>query len=312
MTAGWAGPVWGEPSTAMRVPVALRAGAAAANAAYRADGGLSVEFGVVAASIAGVAHRLSGRRCEDSYAWADPGRGRLVLVVGDGVSAAGRGGEGADMAVSAACRYLVGISGGGAWGEMECAAALMAASAELERAGGDSAGELSTTLVVAALQAREGRADVALGRVGDSTAFTLAAGVWQELFGVGGGECGDVDAQADGADAREGGGQNDGELRSTATDVLPLRARGGSVLAGVETTSFALVEGTALVLLTDGVANPLRDGPSTVAPALGELLAGGQAGQLTPLALANAADFSRRGAHDDRTIVVAWPRFART
>ncbi len=62
------------------------------------------------------------------------------------------------------------------------------------------------------------------------------------------------------------------------------------------------------MLVTDGTANPLRDGPTTVAPALAAVLRGGPAGELSPLALAAAADFSRRGCQDDRTILVAWPR----
>ena len=49
---------------------------------------------MLAASVAGVAHRLAGRRCEDAYAWAAPGPGRLAVIVADGVSTAGRGGEG--------------------------------------------------------------------------------------------------------------------------------------------------------------------------------------------------------------------------
>ena len=70
MSRGWAGPAWGEPSIASESPVPLRAGASVGNACYRADGGWSTEFVVMAASVAGVAHRLAGRRCEDAYAWA--------------------------------------------------------------------------------------------------------------------------------------------------------------------------------------------------------------------------------------------------
>ncbi len=44
-----------------------------------------------------------------------------------------------------------------------------------------------------------------------------------------------------------------------------------------------------------------------MAPALAEVLNGGATGQLTPLDLAYAADFSRRGCQDDRTIVATWP-----
>ena len=280
MSPGWAGPVWGEPSAATEAPVPLRRRAVASEACYRADGGQSAEFVVLAASVAGVAHRLSGRRCEDAYAWALPRPGRLALIVADGVSTAGRGGEGADIAVSAACEHLLAVEG---WGEMECLAALRVASDAVSAAGCASASELSTTFVVALVSASEAGAEVRLARVGDSSAFILVKDRWDELFP---------------------GGAED-ELRGSVVGVLPLGSRGGDA---VETASVLLPAGAALVLLSDGVADPLRDGPGTVAPALAEVLSGGPSGALTPLALADAADFSRRGCQDDRTILAVWPR----
>jgi hypothetical protein len=280
MSPGWAGPVWGEPSAATEAPVPLRRRAVASEACYRADGGQSAEFVVLAASVAGVAHRLSGRRCEDAYAWALPRPGRLALIVADGVSTAGRGGEGADIAVSAAWEHLLAVEG---WGEMECLAALRVASDAVSAAGCASASELSTTFVVALVSASEAGAEVRLARVGDSSAFILVKDRWDELFP---------------------GGAED-ELRGSVVGVLPLGSRGGDA---VETASVLLPAGAALVLLSDGVADPLRDGPGTVAPALAEVLSGGPSGALTPLALADAADFSRRGCQDDRTILAVWPR----
>jgi hypothetical protein len=280
MSPGWAGPVWGEPSAATEAPVPLRRRAVASEACYRADGGQSAEFVVLAASVAGVAHRLSGRRCEDAYAWALPRPGRLALIVADGVSTAGRGGEGADIAVSAAWEHLLAVEG---WGEMECLAALRVASDAVSAAGCASAAELSTTFVVALVSASEAGAEVRLARVGDSSAFILVKDRWDELFP---------------------GGAED-ELRGSVVGVLPLGSRGGDA---VETASVLLPAGAALVLLSDGVADPLRDGPGTVAPALAEVLSGGPSGALTPLALADAADFSRRGCQDDRTILAVWPR----
>ena len=280
MSPGWAGPVWGEPSAATEAPVPLRRRAVASEACYRADGGQSAEFVVLAASVAGVAHRLSGRRCEDAYAWALPRPGRLAVIVADGVSTAGRGGEGADIAVSAAWEHLLAVEG---WGEMECLAALRVASDAVSAAGCASASELSTTFVVALVSASEAGAEVRLARVGDSSAFILVKDRWDELFP---------------------GGAED-ELRGSVVGVLPLGSRGGDA---VETASVLLPAGAALVLLSDGVADPLRDGPGTVAPALAEVLSGGPSGALTPLALADAADFSRRGCQDDRTILAVWPR----
>jgi len=279
MSPGWAGPVWGEPSAATDAAVPLRRRAVPGEACYRADGGQSAEFVVLAASVAGVAHRLSGRRCEDAYAWALPRPGRLAVIVADGVSTAGRGGEGADIAVGAACEHLLAAEG---WGEMECLAALRAASEAVSAAGGASAAELSTTLVVALVSVSEAGAEVCLARVGDSSAFVLAGAEWHELFP----------------------GRAEEELRGSVIGVLPLGSHGGDA---IEIASVVLPGGAALVLLTDGVADPLRDGPGTVAPALAEVLGGGRSGALTPLALVDAADFSRRGCQDDRTVLAVWP-----
>jgi hypothetical protein len=203
------------------------------------------------------------------------------VIVADGVSTAGRGGEGADIAVNAACEHLLAAEG---WGEMECLAALRTASEAVSAAAGASAAEFSTTLVVALVSASAAGAEVFLARVGDSSAFILAAAEWDELFP----------------------GRAEEELQGSVIAVLPLSSRPGGDT--VETASVVLPAGAALVLLTDGVADPLRDGPGTVAPALAEVLRGGRIGTLTPLALADAADFSRRGCQDDRTVLAVWPR----
>ncbi len=151
MSRGWAGPAWGEPSIASESPVPLRTVASAGTASYRAEGGRSPDFAVMAASVAGVSHRLAGRRCEDAFGWARPRPGRLALVIADGVSTAGRGGEGADKAIGAACQFLNG-NDAVEWGKQTCEAAVRTASQDLWRAGGPEAAELSTTLVVALLQ----------------------------------------------------------------------------------------------------------------------------------------------------------------
>jgi hypothetical protein len=183
--------------------------------------------------------------------------------------------------VNAACEHLLAAEG---WGENECLSALRAASDAVSAAGGASAAELSTTLVVALIAASVAGAEVYLARVGDSSAFTLAGDEWDELFP----------------------GRAEEELRGSVVGVLPLGSRGGG--DAIETAAAVLPAGAALVLLTDGVADPLRDGPGTVAPALAEVLRGGPSGALTPLALADAADFSRRGCQDDRTILAVWVR----
>jgi len=300
ISPGWAGPVWGLPSQAALARVPLGSQGSADRAAYRADGGASEDFAVLAASVRGVSHRLSGRRCEDSWGWAMPVEGRLAVVLADGVGSAGQGGRGADLAVGAACRYLGSLPVPSGWGEAECLGALGAADGELAQRGGPEAAQLATTLVVALLGAGPGGMVASLARIGDSTAFRLPAGpgpTWEELFEVPGSP----------------GGDDTGTLSSTATFALPLREGDGSSPApggrmpGTETVSVALAVGDVLVLASDGVADPLRDGPTTVAPGLAALLCGGPGAGLAPLALAEAIDFSRRGAHDDRSVVAVWP-----
>jgi hypothetical protein len=139
-----------------------------------------------------------------------------------------------------------------------------------------AAGGGATTLVLAVL-AEDGTVDAA--RVGDSTAFFVTDGGanWRELF-----------EHPAGADDQVG----------TETDALPSGA------LAWESARVCLQPADVLVLVTDGVADPWRDGPSTVAPALARALAGHPG----PLELARLVDFSRQGCHDDRTLVSLWMR----
>jgi serine/threonine protein phosphatase PrpC len=132
-------------------------------------------------------------------------------------------------------------------------------------------GEGATTLVLAAV-GPDGRVEGA--RVGDSTAFHVDPdGTWREIFAAP-----DDDAVGTGTDALPG------------SDVLPERA------------SLRLAAGDVLVLASDGVADPWRDGPATVAP----YLVSGVLGRPSALELGRLTDFSRQGCHDDRTVVCLW------
>ncbi len=71
-----------------------------------------------------------------------------------------------------------------------------------------------------------------------------------------------------------------------------------------EATTVTLDGQHVLVLVTDGIADPWRDGPTTVAPVLAAALAQPP----TPLELVQLADFSRQGCHDDRTLLAVWRR----
>ncbi|MDQ2724836.1 MAG: protein phosphatase 2C domain-containing protein, partial [Actinomycetota bacterium] len=133
----------------------------------------------------------------------------------------------------------------------------------------------ATTLVVAVVTPD---GTVTGARVGDSSAFVLVGGAWSELFAAGTGDAGDEDVVA------------------TTTSALP------SPSPRMETAETRLSTGDALVLVTDGVADPLRDGPETVAPALAGAL-GEPPGALSLIGL---VDFSRQGCHDDRTLLGVW------
>ncbi len=131
----------------------------------------------------------------------------------------------------------------------------------------------ATTLVVAAVA---GGGAWRAARVGDSTAYLLSGDRWDEVFA---------------------GAAGDDDLVGTATSALPAEGP-----LAPEEASGHLPAGDALLLFTDGVAEPLRDGPETVAPALAAELRAAP----SPLSLAVLADFVRQGCLDDRTVVGVW------
>ena len=164
---------------------------------------------------------------------------------------------------------------------------MRAASDELVRLAGPSARQLSTTFVVALLSAADDETEVVLARVGDSTAFVLDGTQWRELFRH----------------------PDDDEFRGVPVEVLPLREDAGPT--AIETLICAPVTRLRCWCCSrTGWPTPCEKGQGTVAPALAGVLSGGPTGDLAPLDLAHAADFSRRGCQDDRTILAAWPAHA--
>lgn len=295
--AGEPQPGFGRPSPAAASEPKLSESGAAGTAGWRADGASSAWCALRAASVVGVRHRLAGRGSDDSYAWA-LGGDRLALAVADGVGSLGDSAPAADLAcrvaVSAALRAAVGSGGGGA-GTAEGArkAALGAGGAGGAGAGAGGAGAAAvaaanralgelfaphqpgppagaTTLVVAVVDAA---GCFELARVGDSSAWRVGGTEGGELFPP--------------PDPERAGG---------ATEALPAST------VEVETTGGRLAAGEVLCLVTDGVADPWRDGPNTVAPALESALLA----RPGPLELLELAGFSRQGCHDDRTLVAVW------
>lgn len=146
-----------------------------------------------------------------------------------------------------------------------------AVTAAIEAANAASNDGGATTLVVALVR-RDGGG--AVGRVGDSSAWSIdPEGGAEELF---------TPPDPDRAD--------------TVTAALPM----SDVAPGVR--SIAAGPGTLLALATDGIADPWRDGPGTVAPAMVAALLE----RPDPLQLLAVTDFSRKGCHDDRTLVCVW------
>ncbi|MBO0693169.1 MAG: protein phosphatase 2C domain-containing protein, partial [Acidimicrobiaceae bacterium] len=150
-------------------------------------------------------------------------------------------------------RVVLAVADGlGSFGDSAPVAAAVAAGAVAQLAGGEtdllaavasvneavSGFEEGKATLVMATVTREG--SVELVRVGDSTAFTLCKDTWTELFGSG-------DAEDEG-------------MQALATPALP------SAEPAIEVARCDLRPGEVLVLVTDGVGDPLRDGPTTVAP----------------------------------------------
>jgi serine/threonine protein phosphatase PrpC len=256
----------GRPSAAATRSWPLRTDADGATAAYRADGGAAGPWRLRVASVVGVRHRLAGRPGQDAYGWLCDGS-TVLAAVADGLGGVDGSRHAALAAVSAALAAGRSARDGSAPWDGVCAAAVEEAGRAVAAAGG------ATTLVVVA--ASSGGV-CRLARVGDSAAMVLEGGEWHDVF------------------LPPGGG--DDEMVSTATPALP------DTGDAVEEEEVVLAGGGVLVLASDGVADPIRDGPTTVAPAYADSLAEPP----SPLALAGLLDFSRQGCHDDRTLLGLW------
>jgi serine/threonine protein phosphatase PrpC len=263
-------PVLGRPSTAAAETAALRDRGGATEAAFRADGGDSDWCALRAASVAGVRHRLSGQPGQDNFAWACL-PDSLVVAIADGLGGVPGSDHTAGRAVTAAVAAVV---------ETIAAPTTSAGSAELHLAAGlqaanIAAAESGATTLVLGLVKRNG--EVALVRVGDSTVFHVGpeGRWWREVFTP---------------------PDDDGVV--TVTAALPADQ------LEPEFAALTIAMEDFLLLATDGVADPWRDGPTTVAP----VLAASVTGHPEPLELAQLASFSRQGCHDDRTMLVVWRR----
>lgn len=264
-------PVLGLASKASEAEPKLGAFGEASGAAVRAEGASAEWVTVRAASVVGVRHRLAGQPNEDYFAWS-MGDGVIALAVADGLGSLG----GSAQAAVRACRAAVGAATADGVSDPAEATRLGVQAANAASPGGGA-----TTLVIAVV-CRDGRVEIC--RVGDSTAFVVGAGRAAELFAP-----------------------RDDESVGSSTSALPTdpTAWGNTGDAEFwERSACQLSQEEVLALATDGIADPWRDGPQTVGPAMVQVVTAFP----SPLELAAAVDFSRQGCHDDRTMLCAWLR----
>lgn len=257
-----------------------------------------------AASIRGLSHRYYGKPRQDAYAFRTTADGRwLVVVVADGVSAGAYSHVAAEVVTGEGCRRLADSLVDGGPDQVDWTGLLHDLARRIVTRGRDmlvSAGVMDTAepsdravaehMATTALLAVVGLAPADPGgdttgrsvyclAVGDTSAWVLRPGQevpWRPV----------AHQKAD----------EDG-IASSKTFALPL-APEVAPAAKIET----LAPGAAVVLVTDGVGDPLGDGTGEV----GRFLAAAWGGPPGPLEFAAQLDFARRSYDDDRTAVVVW------
>jgi hypothetical protein len=248
-----------------------------------ADGWSTGELTVRLASVRGYAHRYAGLPRQDDVAVVHHrGSGAVVFAVADGVSAAPLAHLGATAACRAAIIAVIGALDAGspvdwpavvehaAWQLVEQAAAAL----RLERPDpGRAEDEMATALIAGLVCPTGASADVAVVRVGDSSAWVLRDGRYRRMF--------------------EPKSETIVESAVTALPRVPdLEPRGDP-----------LAPGDVLLVGTDGFGDPLGDGTGRVGAHFAVRLARPR----PPVAFAHDLDFSRETFDDDRTLLAIWP-----
>jgi hypothetical protein len=252
---------------------------------------------VRAASVRGLSHRWTGQVRQDEYGWrVTHDRRHLVVCVADGVSS----GPLSHIAAGCAVRYGVDLlsrllldhePADLPWDHVlhEVANVIVGTGVPMLWPGTENvaavpiravAEQMATTALYAVVDLLpvDGRHDVTLVPVGDTSAWVLAGdGRWEP---------------------RQPVKNADAEVHSSSVFALPMTP--AAPIAPVWTTVGA---GEALVLMTDGVGDPLSGGTGEV----GRFLA--RVWQRPPADLEFAAQvgFVRRTYDDDRTAFAVWP-----
>jgi hypothetical protein len=234
-------------------------------------------------------HRYNGAPRQDDFAVHQVSRGRVIVVVADGVSAAPHSHLGASAAVKQAASWLRDHLGDDI-AQTDWATLMKNVAWELnEQAqnlfqlpGPDpvrAEKELATTLLCAVIEPRGSGLSAHLVGVGDSGAWLLSAGNFSEIIG--------------------GKALSDSVITSSAVASLP------RVPLELSPVDVGVGQGEVLLIGTDGIGDPLGSGQGGVGNLLRELL--GASSPPSLIEFAHAVDFSREMFDDDRTLVAVWP-----
>ena len=251
---------------------------------------------VRAASVRGLSHRYYGKTRQDEFAFSVAGEGRyLVAAVADGVSAGSLSHIAADVVTRSGCvriaRQLRAADPGGLdWTEVLHGLAdevVDRGRRSLRGLRGAEARAVAEHMAATALFAvvdlaphDDGAMAVHVMAFGDTSAWLLspdAPAPWTPLHEV----------------------QNAGAyVASSATFAVPLVPD-----RAPPPTEARLAPGDALMLMSDGVGDPLGGGTGEV----GTVLAAAWRRPPEPLTFAAQVGFARRSYDDDRTVVAVWP-----
>jgi serine/threonine protein phosphatase PrpC len=261
------------------------------------DHGVIGRLEVRAASVRGLASRYSGITRQDEYCLGtDKDRRWLVAAVADGVSAGRHSQIAATIAARHGCQLLADQLAHDPPTRIDWHQTVKAVAQVIIREGtkllaADSSPSGPTARDVAAVMATT----VAYAIIATSPG---EGGFELHVFGVGDTSAWLLDDQS-GWRLLAGGKDRSDELASSQTLALPYLP-GVSVLA----VQKCLKPGSAFLMVSDGIGDPIGDASGDVGAFLAEVWREPP----QPLTFAAQVCFARRGFDDDRTAVAVWPQ----